>query len=80
MSEFISIGYLFHSPRNKVGYTFIIKEEVERGRRPLFPLIFGQLSRLTSLIPPLTLNGLTRTVTALFKSCIYKQGDNSKVW
>ena len=54
-----------------MGYTFIIKEEVERERRPPFPLLFGQLSRLTSLIPPLTLNGLTRTITALFKPCVY---------
>ena len=59
-----------HSPENKDGYIFIIKEKMGRGQDHLLPHFWVDI-KVTSLVPPLTLYGLTETVMALFKSYVY---------
>ena len=52
------------SPQNKEGYIFTIKKKKEmRGEKTTIFLILGQISRLISLVPRLTLYGLTGTIT-----------------
>ena len=61
------------SLKNKEGYIFITKEEkVGRGEDQL--LIFGWTSRLTTLVPPLTLHWFNRDVMALLQSYILAKG------
>ena len=51
------------SPQNKEGYIFTIKKKEMRGEKTTIFLILGQISRLISLVPRLTLYGLTGTIT-----------------
>ena len=57
------------SPKNKEGYIFIIKEKVDWEENHLSHSWVDV--RLASLVPPLTLYGLTGTVMVLFKSYVY---------
>ena len=58
------------SPENNEGYVFIIKEKAGRGENHLLPHSWAH-TKPTSLVPPLTLYGLTETVTAVFKSYVF---------
>ena len=49
------------SPENPEDYIFTIKEKGE-GEKATFFLIFGQISRLISLVSPLTLYDLMGTI------------------
>ena len=54
---------------NNKGYVFITKEKAGKGE-DLLPHSWAH-TKPTSLVPPLTLYGLTETVTALFKSYVF---------
>ena len=57
-----------HSPQNTLRYVCIIKENVGRREDQLLPHFGADI-----MAPPLTLDDLSRTVTALLKSYVYKQ-------
>ena len=56
-------------PRNKEGYTFIIKETVGRGEGHLLPHSWAD-TKADIISSSLALCGLIRTVMVLFKSCV----------
>ena len=61
-----------HSPENKDGYIFIIKEKMGRGQDHLLPHFWVDIKAYI-ISSSLTLYGLTRTAMALFKSYVYHQ-------